>query len=288
MARDERLKVSSGVIRPKKKTFGTPEPRNVILFIMDSVPEYQFQLAKPNYFTKLANSFRGFYYDDAWSPCNWTLPAMTSFMTGRLPHSDGSEQVLESDFEMLDTLKETGYNTYFFTGLGLIDFWGYKDKFTYYKNFFNTHVDKPEMSAQEIVDDAIKVIKEPYFAVFLMAETHYWFETPFFKMPEDRKMSLGRFFPRKKPTKEHLQYLLDRQIDSIRYLDNMFEKLHEKLPGDPVVIVTADHGTVLKDDCDRYFHAWGNHVDMFNVPLLIYNISMIKRLDPKVLPNGKK
>jgi len=282
---EERRKVSDEAIKPKKKLFGAPEPRNVVIFVLDSVPEYQFKHAQPAYFTKLANSFNGFYYDDAWAPCNWTIPAMTALLCGRLPHSDGSEQVLMPDFEMIPNLNKVGYNTYFYTGFGITEFWPYKDQFSTYKSFFNTHPDKPELAGEEIVKE-VENIKEPYYAIFLMGETHYWFDTPHFKMPDDKKLGLGRFYPKPKPAKAHLAYLLDKQVEAIRYLDQVFERIHKKLPGNPVVIVTADHGTVLRDDCDRYFHAWGNHTDMFHVPLLIYNLSMIKRLDNTKTPNG--
>lgn len=139
------MKRAKNRIKARKKSFGKPEPRNVILFVMDSVPEYQFRNAMPQYITKLANSFRGFYYEDAWSPTNWTLPGITSLVSGRLPHSDGSEQLLPPDYEMIKTLNKTGYNTYFYTGFGLTNMWPYKDDFKVYKSFFNTHPDKPEM-----------------------------------------------------------------------------------------------------------------------------------------------
>lgn len=278
------MKRSNERIKVRKKAFGNPEPRNVILFVMDSVPEHQFRNAMPVYMTKLANSFRGFYYDDAWSPSNWTLPGLTSLVCGRLPHSDGSEQVLPPDYEMIDNLNKTGYNTYLFTSMGLINFWPYKDKFKVYEQFFDADSSKPEQGADKIVK-AVNKIKEPYFAVFHMAETHYWFETPDFKMPDNKKIGLGRFYPRTAPGKKRINYLLEKQRDAIRYLDEILEKIHKKLEGtNPVTIVTADHGTVLRDDFTRYFHAWGFHKDMYNVPLLIHNISISRRLNFKEVP----
>lgn len=121
--------------------------------------------------------------------------------------------------------------------------------------------------------------------MFLMGETHYWYETPDFEMPDEKKIGLGRFYPQPKPGKKRLQYLLEKQRDAIRYLDIVFEKIHTKLKHtNPVVIITADHGEVLREDFSRYFHGWGFHRDMYNVPLLIYNIAISRRLNFEEVP----
>jgi len=64
-----------------------------------------------------------------------------------------------------------------------------------------------------------------------------------------------------------LDQLRARQIEAVRYLDGVFERLFDLLPADTYVTVTADHGELFGED--GYFgHGPIQHDKVFEVPYL--------------------
>jgi len=66
---------------------------------------------------------------------------------------------------------------------------------------------------------------------------------------------------------EKLDQLRARQIDTVRYLDGVFEELYELVPANTHIIVTADHGELFGES--GYFgHGPIMHDKCFEVPYL--------------------
>ena len=64
-----------------------------------------------------------------------------------------------------------------------------------------------------------------------------------------------------------LDQLFERQINTVKYLDKVFEKLYEMVPENTWIIVTADHGELFGEN--GYFgHGPINHTLVFEVPFL--------------------
>lgn len=244
--------------------------RNVIVLIFDSLPEYQFREAHKPFIDKLMKE--GLYYDKAYSPANWTLPSLTSFFCGRLPHQNGSEQILQQVWNVPKLACEAGYNVYFYGVAGMCYFFPYRQYFTQYNLY------KEESFATPAVDDMLKNVKEPYIIFWLINETHYWFDHGDFKTPDYMKtVPPGAYFPKPKPRPGQMEYLRDKQIEAVTFVDGQIKRLIENVGGDPLTIITADHGTCFGEE-GVYYHAWGFHENLYHVPLLIHNKKNTKQV----------
>ena len=66
---------------------------------------------------------------------------------------------------------------------------------------------------------------------------------------------------------DKLDQLRERQIDTVRYLDGVFEQLYDMVPKNTHIIVTADHGELFGEK--GYFgHGPIMHDKCFEVPYL--------------------
>jgi arylsulfatase A-like enzyme len=66
---------------------------------------------------------------------------------------------------------------------------------------------------------------------------------------------------------EKLEVLRRRQIEAVRYLDGVFERLFDVVPPNTYVTVTADHGELFGED--GYFgHGPIHHEKVFEVPFV--------------------
>jgi arylsulfatase A-like enzyme len=127
----------------------------------------------------------------------------------------------------------------------------------------------------------------PQFYLLNVGETHYPYAKPqedssmwprisgvngvFKKMndqiaakddPEARFKEDFQFFDQDK-----LDQLRERQIDTVRYLDGVFEQLYDMLPKNTHVIVTADHGELF-GEAGFFGHGPIMHEKCFEVPYL--------------------
>jgi arylsulfatase A-like enzyme len=80
--------------------------------------------------------------------------------------------------------------------------------------------------------------------------------------PEARFKEDFQFFDQDK-----LDQLRERQIDTVRYLDGVFEQLYDMLPKNTHVIVTADHGELF-GEAGFFGHGPIMHEKGFEVPYL--------------------
>ena len=66
---------------------------------------------------------------------------------------------------------------------------------------------------------------------------------------------------------DKLDELKERQIDTVRYLDGVFEELHDLVPKNTHIIVTADHGELF-GEAGYFGHGPIMHEKCFEVPYL--------------------
>ena len=66
---------------------------------------------------------------------------------------------------------------------------------------------------------------------------------------------------------DKLDQLRERQIDTVRYLDGVFEQLYDQVPDNTHIIVTADHGELF-GEAGYFGHGPIMHDKCFEVPYL--------------------
>ncbi len=66
---------------------------------------------------------------------------------------------------------------------------------------------------------------------------------------------------------DKLDELKERQIDTVRYLDGVFEQLYDTVPKNTHIIVTADHGELF-GEAGYFGHGPIMHEKCFEVPYL--------------------
>ena len=126
----------------------------------------------------------------------------------------------------------------------------------------------------------------PHFYLLNVGETHY----PYAKPDEDSSMwprisGVNGVFRKmndqiaeseeESKFKEDFQFfdqdkldeLKERQIDTVRYLDGVFEQLYDTVPKNTHIIVTADHGELF-GEAGYFGHGPIMHEKCFEVPYL--------------------
>ena len=143
----------------------------------------------------------------------------------------------------------------------------------------DSHNDMRAMIPTLKFDDA-----RPSFTLMNVGETHY----PYAKPDEDSSMwprisGVNGVFkkmndqidPDNPDFKEEFQFfdqdkldqLRERQIDTVRYLDGVFEELYDTVPKNTWIIVTADHGELF-GEAGYFGHGPIMHEKCFEVPFL--------------------
>jgi hypothetical protein len=281
-----------------------PSPRaknNFIIVILDSCRYDTFMTAAPKVISKLS----GGKVEKRFSYASWTAPSHYNLLTGLLPHTS-PEQVYASEYYKEDfynfNQRLGGANIDFAAmvpGLWMPDFLrnklGYKtcarvslpvlnpktginrafDSFT----LMDSHNDMAAMlPTMEFTSE------RPTFYMLNVGETHY----PYAKPDEDSSMwprisgvngvfkkMAAEIDPKNPAFKEEFQFfdqdkldqLRERQIDAVRYLDGVFEKLYDMVPKDTHIIVTADHGELF-GEAGYFGHGPIMHEKCFEVPYL--------------------
>lgn len=285
--------------------FSRPEPRaknNFIIVILDSCRCDSFMAAEPKVITKLG----GGKVEKRYSYASWTAPSHYNLLMGLIPHLS-PEHVFASEYYKEDFLnynrrlesegiefaklvpslwiptflrRTLGYTTHARVSLPVlnpktpinVDF----DSF----QLMEKHNDMAAMlDTMKFSDD------RPAFYMLNVGETHYPYAPPdedpsrwprisgvhgVFKHL-DSQVKDGKLIPETEAPRffdqDRLDELRQRQINVVKYLDGVFEKLYDMVPDNTWITVTADHGELFGES--GYFgHGPIHHPLVYEVPFL--------------------
>lgn len=272
---------------------------NYLLVVLDSCRFDSFVAADPRTIRRLGPLER------RWSYASWTAPSHYNLLMGLLPHASpthvyaseyykrdlaryaerlgvaevGFKNLLPSLYLPTFLKRSLGYRTHALVSLPVLnpavplnrDF----DTFT----LMPTHNDMAAMLDRMTFDAA-----HPSFYLLNVGETHYPFALPSEDPKDwprisgvhgvfkhlDAEMVGGKLVAAEPPPafdQGQLDRLRARQIDAVRYLDRVFERLFDLLPPDTYVTVTADHGELF-GEAGYFGHGPIQHDKVFEVPLL--------------------
>ena len=272
---------------------------NYVLVVFDSCRYDSFIRARPKNIKKLGKVER------RWSYATWTSPSHYNLLIGLMPHTS-PKHVYASEYYKEDFLRfneRLGCENVEFKSLVprmympafLHDTLGYR---THAKvslpvlnprTLLNTGFDSYRLMEKH--NDMRAMIREMSFSeeqksFFLLnvGETHYPYALPnerkedwprisgvhgVFKHMDDVVVggkllvkSKEKFFNKKK-----LDELRSRQIEAVKYLDNVVEELFDTVPDNTYITITADHGELFGED--GYFgHGPVQHPKVLEVPFV--------------------
>ncbi|MEA3266918.1 MAG: sulfatase-like hydrolase/transferase [Candidatus Fermentibacteria bacterium] len=288
----------------KRQTRITPpfdNMNNFIVVVLDSCRYDTFMEAAPETIMKLGET------EDRYSYASWTAPSHYNLLMGLMPHTSPkgvfaseyykhdfiryNERLGAEDIEfkslvprlwMPDFLQRTmGYRTHAMVSLPVLN------SMTPINSGFDTFrlMDKHnDMNA--MLDLMTFPSDRPSFYMLNVGETHYPYARPsearnnwprisgvhgVFKHLDDHvvdgcieESTTGekQFFDQKE-----MDLLKARQIDTVKYLDSVFERLFDMVPKNTWITVTADHGELFGEE--GYFgHGPIYSKKVFQVPFL--------------------
>ena len=290
------------VLRPVGALPPHPAPQadnHFLIVILDSLRHDSFMAASPKVITKLGPVEKRYSY------ASWTAPSHYNLLTGLLPHNTPSH-VYASEYYKEDffnynkrlgakgiefakmvpglwfpgLLRNTlGYRTHARVSLPVLNpRTGINRDFDSFQ-LMDSHNDMRAMlPTMEFGTD------RPSFYMLNVGETHY----PYAKPDEDSSMwprisGVNGVFKKLNESiddkgelvkddtqffdQDKLDQLRERQVDTVRYLDGVFEELFDKVPKNTHIIVTADHGELF-GEAGYFGHGPIMHDKCFEVPYL--------------------
>jgi len=279
-----------------------PEPQaenHFVVVILDSCRWDTFMEAEPKTITKLGKVEKRFSY------ASWTAPSHYNLLTGLLPHTTpphvyASEYYKEDFFNYNKRLGTKGIEfakmvpALWLPGL-LRNTLGYRTHARVSLPVLNPRTginrDFDTFQLMDKHNDMAAMLPtmpfgtdRPGFFMLNVGETHY----PYAKPDEDSSMwprisGVNGVFrklndqvdPDNPSFKEEFQFfnqdkldqLRARQVETVRYLDGVFEQLYDMVPDNTWIIVTADHGELFGEE--GYFgHGPIMHDKCYEVPFL--------------------
>ena len=275
-------------------------PRNhYLLVVLDSCRFDSFVAANPRTILRLGALER------RWSYASWTAPSHYNLLMGLLPHSSPRE-VYASEYYARDFANYTarlgaddvqfkhllpalylptflkhklGYRTHALMSLPVLN------PSTPLNRDFDTYTLMPTHNDMAAMLDHLRFEPDqPSFHVLNIGETHYPFALPsedpsawphiagvhgVFRHLDERMVG-GQLQHTEEPLafdRRQLERLRVRQIDAVRYLDTVFERLFDLVPPNTYITVTADHGELFGED--GYFgHGPIQHDKVYEVPFV--------------------
>jgi len=284
----------------EKPTPVSDELLNYIVVILDSCRYDTFMEAAPREIMKLGET------EPRYSYASWTAPSHYNLLMGLMPHTS-PRNVFASEYYKKDFVRfneRLGARGIEFKSLVpklyLPDYLrsslGYITRAMVSLPVLNSHTpansgfdswklmpDHNDMAA--MLDEMTFSSSRPTFYLLNVGETHYPYALPsepknewprisgvhgVFKHLDDHVVGgklvedgdSPKFFDQKQ-----LDRLRARQVETVRYLDGVFEKLYDIVPERTYITVTSDHGELFGED--GYFgHGPVFHEKVFQVPFL--------------------
>ncbi len=273
---------------------------NHLVVILDSCRYDTFMEARPKTVSTLGQIER------RWSYASWTAPSHYNLLMGLLPHSS-PRQVYASEYYKQDFFKyqerlgaeqiefkslvpqlflptflkwKLGYHTHAMVSLPVLN------PATLLNKDFDSFILMPTHNDMAAMLERLSFSPDrPSFYLLNVGESHYPYALPdepseewpkihgvhgVFKHLDDAVVGgkltedegEARFFDQDK-----LALLRQRQVNAVRYLDGVFERLFDLVPRDTYITITADHGELFGED--GYFgHGPINHEKAYEVPFV--------------------
>jgi hypothetical protein len=278
---------------------GSRGSNNYLLVILDSCRFDSFVAANAKTIPKLGRLER------RWSYASWTAPSHYNLLMGLLPHSSPAH-VYASEYYKRDFLKYNerfgctgiefkrlipslylptflkqtlGYRTHAMVSLPVLN------PATILNRDFDTFVLMEKHNDMAAMLDRMTFDPErPSFFLLNVGETHYPFALPdedpsqwpqisgvhgVFKHLDDHVVG-GKLAGDEEPKlfdQAKLDLLRARQIQTVRYLDGVFERLFDLVPPNTYITVTSDHGELFGEE--GYFgHGPIQHDKVYEVPFV--------------------
>ena len=290
--------------RPVYRPGMTPHPdpkgeNNFIIVILDSCRYDSFMAAEAKFPGQLGKVEKRFTY------ASWTAPSHYNLLTGLLPHTTPANvyasEYYKEDFLNYNTRlgaegvefakmvpglwlpeflrNHMGYSTHARVSLPVLNQKTGINRFFDSFELMDSHNDMRAMIPTMKFDS-----ERPSFYLLNVGETHYPYATP--EEPENDWPRIsgvnGVFKHLDTQIDEHgnlmheddapaffdqdkLDQLRERQVDTVRYLDKVFEELYDHVPENTHIIVTADHGELF-GEAGYFGHGPIMHDKVFEVP----------------------
>lgn len=269
---------------------------NFIIVVLDSCRFDTFMKAAPRVVTRLGSPGMRYSY------ASWTAPSHYNLLMGLMPHTSPAgvfaSEYYKKDFTLFnkrlgareiefrslvprlylpDYLRDTlGYRTHAMVSLPVLN------SFTPLNRGFDTFRLMDRHNDMNAMLDLMSFPADrPSFYLLNTGETHYPYATPdepenewprmsgvhgVFKHLDDHSVPGGdhqdRFFD-----DAQMAALRERQVNAVRWLDRVFERLFDIVPGNTWITVTSDHGELFGEG--GYFgHGPVFHEKVFQVPFL--------------------
>jgi arylsulfatase A-like enzyme len=229
---------------------------NWLMIVMESVRYDQFKRTNTPNMDRIGKACR------AHSTADWTLPSVTSMMTGMLPHS-GLGQPIREKFMRKGMLAEglwlpsmfqsLGYRTTAYVSvpwLKLIDrgWTEFNMGSSLYRN------------AKQIADD-IK-LQSPFFCYLHIGDTHMPYGGDIIPKDAIDGYNTG------KETICDMEKLKEMQREEIAFVDIQVGRILKLAPKGTMVVITSDHGELFGEE-HKFGHGCAFHEKAFEVPLIV-------------------
>lgn len=276
---------------PSRRPPPAPDARNLVIVILDSLRYDSCVEARPRVMSSLGEIERRYSY------ATWTAPSHYNLLMGLLPHQNKpgtlAAATYRADYDrysarlgveglgmssllphlFLPTLlrEHLGYLTNAYVSMPVLNPYSLLNRdFDRYELMPNHH-DLPG-----IIDQLQFSEDRPSFHLLNVGETHY----PYSFEGDDgstlphisglhgavRSVSQDAEVEAAIPfTPAEMAELRDRQVQSVRYVDQLFEHLLDVVPRNTSVIVTSDHGELFGED-GFFGHGPMAHELLFEVP----------------------
>lgn len=281
-----------------------PAPKaknNFVVITFDSCRYDSFMEANPETIQKLGKPERRYSY------ASWTAPSHYNLLMGLVPHISpqkvyASEYYKEDFLKYNARLGSDGIDfgklvPQLFLPIYLQDVLGYRThakvslpvlnpKTPINRGFDTFRLMDSHNDMNAMLDEMTFPDDRPSFYMLNVGETHYPYATPeedmkslnlphisgvhgVFKKLDDQ-IEDGKLKDQKAPDffdEEQLAYLKERQINAVKYLDKVVERLFNMVPKNTWIIITADHGECFGES--NYFgHGPIQHDKVYEVPFL--------------------
>ena len=267
-------------------------PMNFLLLVYDSCRYDVLEAAQ----TPVLDTYSRIVLAQA--PANFTFASHQAFFVGFLPNAVdnvpyynrfckqliglpgiGEPQVVKdalmkvpSSWNLVRGFRDRGYQT---VGTGAMNWFRQESLTADFEHFLYTGTDADaqiDYLLSEITPD------KPFFGFINFGETHtpYWFKGKSSHCPVDVRARRMIWPPVEDGPTGQANEAFQHQVACAEYLDSRLPRLFQALPGETLVVLTADHGECFGED--GYWGHGVNHPKVFEVPLAIF------RLDHRPLP----